>query len=74
MMCVKNSVVRKKRQFIFTTHNSSIAVASDTDKFTVLQATAKQGQVLYSGSINRPDIKKEVIDYLEGGRDTYLQK
>jgi len=73
-VCQKLRGSKEKRQFIFTTHNSSVAVASDTDKFTVLQATADQGQVLYSGSINRPDIKKEVIDYLEGGKDTYLQK
>jgi hypothetical protein len=73
-VCCKLRDTKEKRQFIFTTHNSSVAVASDSDKFTILQADAVCGSVLYSGSINRKEIKKEVIDYLEGGPDTYKQK
>lgn len=65
---------KDRRQFIFTTHNSSVAVASDTDKFTILQAEANRGRVVYSGSLNSPKIKQEVIDYLEGGVDTYGKK
>jgi len=73
-VCVKLRGSKDKRQFIFTTHNSSVAVASDTDKFTILQADAAKGRVMFSGSINQTDIKKEVLDYLEGGRDTYEKK
>ena len=73
-VCCKLRNTKDRRQFIFTTHNSSVAVASDSDKFTILQADANHGSVLYSGSINRKEIKKEVIDYLEGGPDTYNQK
>lgn len=65
---------KDRRQFIFTTHNSSVAVASDTDKFTILQAEANRGRVVYSGSLNSQKIKQEVIDYLEGGIDTYGKK
>jgi ABC-type cobalamin/Fe3+-siderophores transport system ATPase subunit len=73
-VCCKLRDTKDQRQFIFTTHNSSVAVASDSDKFTILQANAVRGWILYSGSINRKEIKKEVIDYLEGGPDTYEQK
>ncbi|MFH1971637.1 MAG: TrlF family AAA-like ATPase [Patescibacteria group bacterium] len=73
-VCNKLRESKDTRQFIFTTHNSSVAVASDTDKFTILQATANKARVLFSGSINRPEIKKEVIDYLEGGEGTYNKK
>jgi hypothetical protein len=73
-VCCKLRYTKDKRQFIFTTHNSSVAVASDSDKFIILQADAVRGSVLYSGSINLKEIKKEVIDYLEGGPDTYKQK
>jgi len=73
-VCCKLRDVKDQRQFIFTTHNSSVAVASDTDKFTIIQADASHGKVLYSGSLNRKDIRKEVIDYLEGGDDTYTRK
>ena len=73
-VCCKLRGAKDQRQFIFTTHNSSVAVASDSDKFTVLRADANHGAIMYSGSINRKEIKKEVIDYLEGGADTYRQK
>lgn len=73
-VCCKLRNAKDQRQFIFTTHNSSVAVASDSDKFTIMQADANHGQILYSGSLNRKDIKKEVIDYLEGGPDTYSRK
>lgn len=73
-VCRKLRMSKDQRQFIFTTHNSSVAVASDTDMFTILQADANHGRVLHSGSINRGEIKKEVIDYLEGGPDTYEKK
>ncbi|MFA4888226.1 MAG: AAA family ATPase [Candidatus Omnitrophota bacterium] len=73
-VCCKLRDTKDQRQFLFTTHNSSVAVASDSDKFTILQASANHGSILYSGSINCKEIKKEVIDYLEGGPDTYKQK
>lgn len=73
-VCCKLRNTKDRRQFIFTTHNSSVAVASDSDKFTIMQADASHGQILYSGSLNRESIKKEVIDYLEGGPDTYARK
>jgi ABC-type multidrug transport system ATPase subunit len=65
---------KERRQFIFTTHNSSVAVASDSDKFTILEAKATHAEVLYSGSINSSKIRSEVIAYLEGGPDTYKKK
>jgi energy-coupling factor transporter ATP-binding protein EcfA2 len=62
------------RQFIITTHNSSVAVASDTDKFTILEAQATRSKVMYSGSLNSKEVKAEVIKYLEGGPETYRAK
>ena len=73
-VCCKIRYTKDQRQFIFTTHNSSVAVASDSDKVTILQADTNHGSVLCFGSINIKEIKKEVIDYLEGGPDTYKQK
>lgn len=62
------------RQFIFTTHNSSLAVASDTDFFIVLESDANEGRVVKTGSIDNISMREEVINYLEGGRDTYHHK
>jgi len=73
-VCCKVRGSKEKRQFLFTTHNSSVAVASDSDSFTVLEADATRGKAVFSGSINKPDIRKQVIRYLEGGDDTYKHK
>lgn len=63
---------KNSRQFILTTHNSSVAVASDSDQFIVLKAGAMSGRIVASGAIDRPDVKKAVIDHLEGGEDPYI--
>lgn len=73
-VCKKIRGAKDLRQFILTTHNSSVAVASDTDKFTIVVADAIKGEILFSGSMNSPNIKKEVIEYLEGGMSTYKLK
>ena len=63
---------KNSRQFILTTHNSSVAVASDSDQFIVLKAGAATGRIVASGAIDRPEVKKAVIDHLEGGEDPYI--
>ena len=73
-MCSKVRKGKERRQFVFTTHNSSLAVASDTDKFTILEAGATSGRVIFSGSMDHAPVKDEVITYLEGGPDTYKIK
>ena len=62
---------KDSRQFILTTHNSSVAVAADSDQFIVLKAGANYGKVEAAGAIDRPDVKKAVIDHLEGGDEPY---
>ena len=59
------------RQFILTTHNSSVAVAADSDQFIVMQATAANGRFMVCGAIDRPEVKREVITHLEGGDEPY---
>lgn len=73
-MCVKIRSGKDRRQFIFTTHNSSLAVASDTDKFIVMEADATRGHVMFSGSMDHAPVSGEVMKYLEGGRPTYQRK
>ena len=62
---------KEKRQFILTTHNSSVGVASDSDNFIVLRSNATQGVVECHGAIDRDRVKKEIIDHLEGGPIPY---
>jgi PHP family Zn ribbon phosphoesterase len=73
-MCTKIRSGKDKRQFIFTTHSSSLAVASDTDKFIVMEADATKGRVVFSGSMDHSPVSDEVLKYLEGGKRTYSRK
>lgn len=73
-VCQKLRKGKEKRQFILTTHNSSVAVASDTDNFIVLESDANSGQLKHSGAMDGEILGKEVIDYLEGGIETYKRK
>ena len=73
-MCVKIRKGKENRQFIFTTHNSCLAVAADTDKFTIVESDAQKGNIVISGALETKEVKEEVIRYLEGGEDTYLKK
>jgi PHP family Zn ribbon phosphoesterase len=62
---------KEKRQFILTTHNPSVAVASDSDMFIVVKSSAQQASVKCWGAIEHPDVKKAVIQHLEGGEEPY---
>ncbi len=73
-MCSKLRIDKENRQFLFTTHNSSLAVASDTDKYIIMAATASRGEIVFCGAIDTEKIKEEVITYLEGGTETYRIK
>jgi hypothetical protein len=73
-MCMKIRKGKDNRQFIFTTHNSCLAVASDTDKYIIVEGDARTGKVVMCGALDIPEIKEEVLKYLEGGRSTYSTK
>ncbi len=62
---------KNSRQFILTTHNSSVAVAADSDQFIVLKAGANTGSVVAAGAIDRPEVKRAVIEHMEGGEEPY---
>jgi hypothetical protein len=62
---------KNDRQFIFTTHNSSIAVAGDSDCITILEPKGKVAVVESIGAIEEQNVKDGVITHLEGGRKPY---
>ncbi|NIM92103.1 MAG: PHP domain-containing protein [Anaerolineales bacterium] len=73
-MCTKLRTGKENRQFIFTTHNSSLAVASDTDCYLILEGDASHGRLVYLGSMDHDPLSEEVMKYLEGGKETYELK
>src|SRR3989344_681576 len=70
-ICSKLRIDKHSRQFIFTTHNSSISVSSDSDLYVVPEADGVKGRVARSGSIDQQQIKNDVVDHLEGGYGSY---
>jgi hypothetical protein len=70
-VCQRLRMSKHARQFVFTTHNSSVAVASDSDQFVVMDADATTGWVAESGSIDQGGIKTRVVEHLEGGSESY---
>ncbi len=73
-ICLKLRDGKERRQFIFTTHNSSVAVASDTDYFIILEGNSTRGRIVFSGSMDHAPVSDEVLKYLEGGVSTYKRK
>lgn len=73
-MCLRLRRSKRSRQFLFTTHNSSLAVASDSDKFVVLAADARHAEVAMSGALDGEAVRSHVIELLEGGEETYFLK
>jgi hypothetical protein len=62
---------KSRRQFIFTTHNSTIAVAADSDCITILEPAGLGAAKTHEGAIDMDDIKKSAIQHLEGGSKAY---
>jgi len=65
---------KETRQFIFTTHNATIAVAGDSDVFMVLGADAEGGHLDDVGAIDSEALRPAVILHLEGGPKPYRLK
>lgn len=63
---------KENRQFILTTHNSSIAVSSDSDNFIIVTSNSDIANVKCKGAIDKIEVKNDVIEVLEGGKVPYL--
>jgi ATPase subunit of ABC transporter with duplicated ATPase domains len=73
-VCQRLRASKHARQFIFTTHNSSVAVASDSDQYVIMDANATSGWMSKSGSIDQLEVKDRIIEHLEGGTRSYNLK
>jgi PHP family Zn ribbon phosphoesterase len=70
----KLRIGKENRQFILTTHNSSVGVASDSDNFIIIEGTATSCVVKHCGAIDKKDVRLDVINHLEGGDEPYHLK
>ena len=68
---------KRRRQFVFSTHNANIPVLSDAEQILGLNASseAKEGQARiarqHMGSIDSPSVRELVEEILEGGKDAF---
>lgn len=65
---------KEKRQFILTTHNSNVGVASDSDNFIIIEGTASCCKVKCCGAIDNEEVRSGIIDHLEGGDEPFELK
>lgn len=63
--CIREA--KKKRQVIIVTHNPNIAIACDAEQIISCKISKTDNQITYSsGSVENVEIRKNVIDVLEG--------
>lgn len=69
--CVKEA--KERRQIIIVTHNPNLAVVCDAEQVIVCYRDPVQGNRLSytTGSMENPDIKREVVNILEGTKKAF---
>jgi hypothetical protein len=66
--------VKERRQIILVTHNANIAVLGDSELILPLKRVGDSGQIMNSGSIDRPETKEAVQHVLEGGEKAFKRR
>lgn len=66
--------VKLKRQVIVATHNATIVTNAKADQVVVLDSDGLNGWVLARGFPNELIIKKHIVNYLEGGEESFEHK
>ena len=59
--------IKEKRQIIIATHNATIVTNSKAEQVIIMESNNKNGWVNMTGYPTEKRIKKQIINYLEGG-------
>jgi energy-coupling factor transporter ATP-binding protein EcfA2 len=62
---------KEKRQIIVVTHNANIPVNGDAEYILSMDSTSTDIKVLYSGTVENNEIKKEICDVMEGSEKAF---
>lgn len=62
---------KKKRQIIVVTHNANIPVNGDSEYIISMDSESKHISVLHEGTVESPEIKKEICDVMEGTKEAF---
>ena len=66
--------VKLKKQIILATHNATIVTNARAEQVIVLDSNGEHGKVLDTGYSDEKEIKKHIINYLEGGIEAFKMK
>ncbi|MEK4510809.1 Spaf_1101 family AAA-like ATPase [Paenibacillus sp. FSL K6-2524] len=66
--------IKNSRQIIIVTHSSTIVTNADAEQVIVLESDNKNGWVVKKGYPDDDIITRHIINYLEGGADSFRHK
>ncbi|MFS5999419.1 AAA family ATPase [Streptococcus agalactiae] len=66
--------VKNKRQIIIATHNATIVTNAMSDLVILMESDGEHGWVEQSGYPSEDKIKKHIVNYLEGGKESFEHK
>ncbi len=66
--------IKEKRQVIIATHNATIVTNAKADQVCIMRSDNQHGWIETTGYPSEKRIKKHIINYLEGGKDSFLHK
>ena len=66
--------IKEKRQVIIATHNATIVTNAKADQVCIMRSDNKHGWIEKTGYPSEKKIKESIINYLEGGKESFLHK
>lgn len=66
--------LKEKRQIIIATHNSTLVTNSLSENVIVMESDGEHGCISKYGYALSPPIKKEILNILEGGPDSFKHR
>ena len=67
-------LIKEKRQVIIATHNATIVTNAKADQVCLVRSDNQHGWIETTGYPGEKRIKTHIINYLEGGKSSFLHK
>ena len=65
---------REKRQIIIATHSATVVTNAKAEQVVVMESDGEHGWVADRGYVTEKHIKNHIINYMEGGKDSFRHK
>lgn len=65
---------KQNRQIIVVTHNANIPVNGDAELMIEMNSNSKKVEVLRCGTIENTEVKDEICNVMEGGKEAFLMR